>query len=99
MAFILTIALIFGAISIVFILKEIHDFIEGAKVLWPKLKWYQKWKVLIAGQTLFVDLAITLGVAWLFMFSGMIGMVVSLMSSGVASCYLWYRKRKYVKAI
>lgn len=95
------IALICGAISIYFIILEINmasdDYSKKSKIVKGignvklPIILIQCWSPVIK------DVIITLGVVYLFSFTGVTGMLISLMASAMISGNLYFRRKKQYK--
>lgn len=98
MLIITLIALVFGGISILFIASEINESIDNFLKLSEANRGLKKitllWKWPGPFKRLAMDVAITIGIIWLFSMGGMMGMIVSLLCSGIISGNLWIRKRR-----
>jgi len=84
-----------GLVSIFFILMEI----DRSLAAWEKLTFIRMINpinIIKAWSPVIGDVAITLGLVWMFGMTGMVGMLISLAGSALISGYLYFRRRKVV---
>lgn len=97
MLIITIIGLCCGALSVLFIVMEINQSIREWSKSMRSLRGIQWVKLplitLKSWSPLLFDVALTLGVVWLFGMSGMIGTMISLMASAVISGYVYFKRR------
>lgn len=90
-----------GVISIGFIIAELRQSFNNWERLTNGLKWYEFYKVpyyaIKAWMPVITDVALTLGVVWLFGMQGMMGMMVSFVASAGISGFLFFRRLLYKK--
>ena len=92
MLYITIIGLICGGWSILFLISEVSGFLNAVRDARGNIL-RRVSQCLPAGTRLGLDLMLTLGIVWLFgMSGGQMGMMLSLMASGIVSTWLFFRR-------
>ncbi|OGJ86563.1 MAG: hypothetical protein A2487_13490 [Candidatus Raymondbacteria bacterium RifOxyC12_full_50_8] len=97
---VLIIALVCGALSIIFIILEINASFNNLIRTWENLHGLSKlcmlWLWPLAILPVLIDVGITLGVVWLFSINGgMVGSMTAMMCSAFVSGYLFIRRKRH----